>query len=137
MIFNQQGFTILDVIFAVVILGVGLSGMTTLFSNINKNSGTNQMILSATQLAQEKLEEMSLAKKYNGYSYINTTNYPTSAEDLTASGFAGWTRTTTITEVQESDLSTAQVGSGYKKVSVTVTWTGGSSKALSALFTNY
>lgn len=134
---DQRGFTILDVIFAVVILGVGLSGMTTLFSNINKNSGTNQMILSATQLAQEKLEEISAAKKYNGYSYVNATNYPVTAEDLTSSNYAGWTRSTTITEVQESDLSTTQVGSGYKKVTVTVTWTGGSSKALSALFTSY
>ncbi len=140
-IHNSKGFTILDLIFSIVILSIGFAGLARIFSSALNPSGTaggtgQPMIVSATNLEQEKLEKIIADKAYSGYSAITSVNYP--SEDLTSLGYPGWTRTTTIQYVQ-SDLTTTSASDvGYKKVTVTVTVPGvATPKTLSTVVSNW
>lgn len=95
--------------------------------------------MEAVFLAQDKMEEIMAKKAASGYSAVSTANFPTAAENIIRNGATAFTRTTTITEVAESDFTTVSVGSGYKKVVVTVAWSsgGGGSRYLQTIFANY
>lgn len=79
----------------------------------------------ASFLARQKMEIVMADKKVrqNGYAYVVNANYP--AEASLAAPFASFSRSTNIVEVRSNDLATPQAGTGYKSVSVTVTWQEG------------
>lgn len=131
---NRRGFTLIESVLVLSLISFGLLGILTLFQKNISRSGDREFLLEATTLAQDKMETLIAAKKYNLYASITSANYPATPEDLTSVGFAGFSRTTTIQEVSNTDFTTAQVDSGYKKITVTVSWTGGS-VTLTTLFT--
>lgn len=116
---NEGGFTLIEAILTVVLLSFGLVGGLTLFRNVTDNSlsKNNQVIASA--LAGEKLESILLDKTAQGYGFILQANYP---DEQMAAPNQTFTRSVTIQEVQAADLTTPQVGSGYKRIDVQVTW---------------
>ena len=116
---DGKGFTLIEAILTVVLLSFGLVGGLTLFKNATDNSLVKDYQVVASQLASEKLESILLDKKTLGYNAIIQANYPN--ENLPAP-YQNFTRSVTIQEVQASDLSTAQAGSGYKRIDVHVTW---------------
>lgn len=132
--FHPKGFTLVESVLVLALLSFGLLGIVGLFQKNVDRAGEREFLLEATMLAQDKLEILITAKKYNLYSSIDATNYPSTPEDLSSAGYAGFTRVTTIQEVSEIDLSTPQAGSGYKKITVTVSWTGGQSVTLTTVF---
>ena len=103
----------------VVILSFGLVGGMTLFQNSTDNSLSKDYRVIANQLASEKIESILLDKTSLGYDGILEAGYPD--EDL-ADPYELFSRSTTIQEVQADDLTTPEVGSGYKRVDVQVTW---------------
>ncbi|MBI4238246.1 MAG: hypothetical protein HY696_07515 [Deltaproteobacteria bacterium] len=113
------GFTFIDTILMMVILGVGLTGMMSFFVSSNRQALDADQTVQASVLAQEKLDQIIANKIALGYNAIVAANYP--VENLGAP-FAGLTRTTTITEVSPNDLSTASPGSGLKRVNIVVSW---------------
>lgn len=116
---HSAGFTLVDTILMMLILGVGLSGMMSFFVASNRQALDADQTVQASVLAQEKLDQVIANKIALGYNAIVAANYP--VENLGAP-FAGLTRTTTITEVSPNDLSTASPGSGLKRVNIVVSW---------------
>lgn len=134
---NSKGFSLIEAILVMVVLSGGLFGVMHLFHQNVATAEERKLVLAATLLAQEKIETMTADKKFNLYPSINSTNYPSSSEDLTSLGYAGFSRATTIQEVNPGDLSSTQAGSGYKKITVSVSWTGGQTVLLTTLFTEW
>ncbi len=95
------------------------------------------MASKARWLAQEKLEDIIADRNSStrGYTYVVQSNYPA---EPTISGFPGFSRSVSLAETN-ADLTTP--GSGYKKVTVTVTWTDASatsrSLAVTTVLTDY
>lgn len=117
-ILNQKGFTILESILTTALVAVGLMGGMLTMQNATLNTVNGDMNTVATQLASEKVDVIMADKSYNGYEFVSAENYPT--EDLTAP--YNMDRTVTVTEVNAEDLNTPEIGSGVKKVAVTVSW---------------
>ncbi|MDP2600613.1 MAG: prepilin-type N-terminal cleavage/methylation domain-containing protein [Deltaproteobacteria bacterium] len=132
---RTKGFTLIEVIITLSVLAGGVMGVLTLYQRNIEQAARMEQTLIATQLAQEKLEQIIHDKKYQNYAYINTTNYPALPEDMGLQGFNGYTRTTTITEVSAANLTTPQNGTGYKKITVTVLLNGTQAAKLETLVT--
>ena len=61
---NNSGFTLMEVLVAMLILSVGLLGMAALITGIINSNKLSNRISTATVLAQDKMEEI----KNDGYS---------------------------------------------------------------------
>jgi type IV pilus assembly protein PilV len=106
---SRDGFTLIEVLVALLILSVGLLGVAGLTAGIIRGDFFSRNITSATAIAQTQLE----AVQNKGYLNANTTNFPSSAATVSMGG-VNFSRTTTIT-----DNSPA---ANMKTISVTVTW---------------
>lgn len=130
----MKGFSIIEAILTLSILSAGVLGVMSLYQKNIAQSNETETTLIATALAQEKLEQILHDKKYQEYIFIIAANYPTS-EDLTPIGYPGYTRTIAIQEVSGTDLSSAQSGTGYKKITVAVQSAGNPTITLETLVT--
>ena len=131
---NTKGFTLIETILAMMVVAIGIFGTMNLFYNTVNRAFETDAYIQATALARERLEEITFDKKMNLYASIVSANYP-ATENLTGA-YSAYTRTVTILEVNPADLSSAQNNSGYKKVTVTVSWNGGS-VTLATLLTSW
>jgi len=116
---TQRGFTLVETVAAVIILSIAIPPMLWSIRQAQINRVNPMMVSKARWLATEKLEDI-VADRHSstrGYGYVIAANYPT---ENPVAGYTGFRRTVTITETA-ADLVT--VGTGYKKVTVTVTWT--------------
>lgn len=131
------GFTLIEVLLTVVVVGVGLFGLMTLYHNSTRNVMEGDINLSATYLARERLEQLIADKANQGYGYVINDNYSTSTPVTVGSHI--FTRSFNIYEVNASDLITPEVDTGYKRIDMTLTWgTGaGQSMTIPTLITNY
>jgi hypothetical protein len=111
-----------DVILTTAILGIALFGGMLAMQTATAHAVDNDLSSIATQLANEKIEEIMMDAQTQGYDYVSNDNY--SSE--TIADHYNMTRTVAIVEVDEDDLSTASEGSGLKTVEVTVSWGVGS-----------
>lgn len=116
---NTRGFTLVDTILMMVVVGIGVSGLMAYFISVNRQAMNSNMTVAASVLAQERIDQVVAAKVYQGYNFVVAANYPN--ENL-GGAFAGYSRTTQIQEVNPADLTTAQVGSGLKRIDITVQW---------------
>lgn len=98
----KKGFTLLEVILAIVLLGTGLAVLLQVVSTGLFAGGQNEDTIIAANLIQEKIEELR-----------NATYSTIASEDKAAvSGFSAFNR--------KVDVTTPQTG--LKQVSVTVYW---------------
>jgi type IV pilus assembly protein PilV len=104
---SQDGFTLLEVLVAIVILTIGLLGTAGLTTGVIRGNHFSKNVTSATAAGQTKLE----AIKSGGYTYATTTNFPS---DTVAMGGTTFTRAITITS--------SSPAANMKTVSVTVSW---------------
>ncbi len=134
---RSRGFTLIEGIVSVVILSTALPGMLWAVSQAHRDRIGPIKASQARWLATEKLEDI-IADRHSttrGYTYLSNSNY--SAES-SITGYPGFTRAVTIGETA-ADLVSA--GTGFKKATVTVTWTNaqGQSKslAIATVLTDY
>jgi len=113
---SQNGFTLLEVLVAIVILTIGLLGTAGLTTGVIRGNHFSKNVTSATAAAQTKLE----AIKSGGYVYATAVNFPSDAVTM---GGMTFTRTTTITN--------SSPATNMKTVSVTVSWTESNNTARS------
>jgi type IV pilus assembly protein PilV len=89
---GSQGFTLIEVLIAIVILSVGLLGMAALTIGIINGTAFSKNLSTATTLAQDKMEELceqdysgvaaetkgplSTFPNYNREVVVDTTTYP-------------------------------------------------------------
>lgn len=131
---DQKGLSLIEAVLAVMIVAVGFLGMLPLMTSATANTLSSNYIMTCTFLGDEQIETMIADKKFRGYNYIVNGNYPT--QYLTGD-FSQYTRSISVVEVNKTDLSTPQVGSGYKLINVTVTWNGQQNAVVSTLVTNF
>lgn len=105
---NNSGFTLMEVLVAMLILSVGLLGMAALITGIISSNKLSNRISTATVLAQDKMEEIrgvgyagaDAEAGTEGYNII--PNYPL------------YKRTTAV--------AAGNPAAGMKKITVTVYW---------------
>jgi type IV pilus modification protein PilV len=109
---KKKGFSLIEVMVAVLILGVGMLGLAKIQGITFLNSAASRMQTHAVNLAQEKIEE------FRNYAKIST--YTAMATDSTGTDIVGanviFTRTWAVTTCPNSVLC--------KNVSVLVEWDG-------------
>ncbi len=107
---NDNGFTLIEVLIAIVILSVGLLGMASLTVGIINGNKFSNDLTTATTLAQDKMEEI------RGTSYSSVVS---ETKAVLSSPNDEYKREVTITDDSPA--------TGMKTVSVKVYW-GGASK---------
>ena len=107
---NNKGFTLIEVLVAMVILSVGLLGTAALITGIINSNKLSNRITTATVLAQDKMEEI----KRIGYSSENEpravlsspyNNYEREVTGLDVESPASNMKTVTVTVYWESSKS--------------------------------
>ncbi len=132
---RERGFTLIETVMAVLIIGISLFGLMHLFQGTVSTAFDTDQAVRATQLARERLERMIFDKKMNGYNYIVAANYP-AVENFTGD-FSPFSRRVSITEVRGDNLTTPAPNTGYKRVVVTVSWDATNRVQLETLVTQW
>jgi type II secretory pathway pseudopilin PulG len=134
---RRHGFTVLEAVAAVVVLGLAIPPMLWGVRQAHAHRAGQILASRARWLASERLEE-ALADRHSalrGYSYITASNYPLESN---IPGFPGFTRAMSI---QETAADLVSPGSGFKRISCTVSYADASRTArtviLSTVVTNY
>jgi len=108
---NDKGFTLLEVLIAILILSVGLLGMASLtVAIINGNKFSNDLT-TATTLAQDKMEDV----RREGYDDVGDIGDPDEDENP-ITDYPQFRRITSIQGVGSPAVS------GLKSITVTVSW---------------
>ena len=118
---NQRGFTLIEIIITIVLLAILTSGLMAMFTTYSKRNGDPSVFTQATELAQEKMEQIISDKENSakGFSYVANANYP--AENPVF-GFTNFNRSVSIIYVDPAgNLNAPAAGTpNYKNISVTV-----------------
>lgn len=141
----MKGFTLIECILAIAILGIGLVGVMYAFQGAANSSLIADQTVIATNIARDTLEQIIAKRDADGYSStltaINTSN---SYDENPVSGFSNFVLNSTALEVDpDDDDSTddfldASAGSGYARVTANVSWDGGNySISLATLIADY
>lgn len=119
---GAHGFTLIEGIVAIVVLAVAVPGLFWSIRDAQNRRVDPIQTSKARWLATERLEDI-IADRHSstrGYSYLVNGNYST---ENPVSGFTGFTRSVAITESGANLV--AGSGTGYKKATVTVSFTDG------------
>lgn len=116
---RTRAFTLIESIMALVLLTLAVPPIVVAIRGAESRRIAPVLASQARWLATEKLEDIvaDRSSASRGYSWVAAGNYP--AESSVA-GFPGFGRSVGISETGP-DLSSS--GTGYKKVTVSVTWT--------------
>lgn len=108
---NEKGFSLIEVLIAMVILTVALLGTGALLVGIIRGNLVSKHVTMATILAQEKMEEMK-ARGYSGISSSDTTI--TEGYDA-ISGYPNNMRVTRIfVDTPETGMKTLTIESSWR-----------------------
>ena len=117
---NRAGFTLIEIMVAIVLLLVAMLGVISVTAVVVKSNLLSEMITTATTLAKDKIEQA----KNDGYDGLATgvvVDYANKASTVqaTAASDSIYTRTRTVNAIT-IDSTTNNV---VKKVKVAVQWT--------------
>lgn len=134
---SRRGLTLIELVAAIVVLAAGAPALLWAIGDAATQRMMPVLASRARWLATEKLEDV-IADRHaagRGYAYIVAGNY---ANESSVTGFPGFSRSVTI---QETGPSLSGSGTGYRRVTVTVSWIdprrGSASLALSTVVTSY
>ena len=113
---NNSGFTLMEVLVAMLILSVGLLGMAALITGIINSNKLSNRISTATVLAQDKMEDI----KRIGYD-----NAVSETKASMPSPYANYEREVTVTPNSPA--------TGMSTVTVTVYWESSKSVVLQTI----
>lgn len=130
---HQKGFTLIEAIISILIIGVAFMGFGYVLSNMDQNSLTADLSVVATELARDKMEELVAQKANSGYAAVSSQ----AAQNITQ-GTWSFSRDVVVSYVDSNTLSSSGFDTGYKKVVVNVSWGAGtgSTVSLQTLLTN-
>lgn len=133
MIKHLKGFTLLEAVFIIAIVGIAFFGFGYLFGNVDQEALKSDLTIVATKLARDRMDEIIQTKADSGYAAI-VAESPTPV----TSGVWTFTRQVSVGYVNPSDLSSSVSDTGYKKVDILVSWGAGagSTASLTTLVSN-
>ena len=105
----RAGFTLIEVVIAIVIMAGALITMGAFIAGMSRKVNSAQTRATAVQLATERLESARNARRYADLDTMARTENP-------PSGWSGWTRVTAVTRVGGAAADSVD----YKIVTVTV-----------------
>lgn len=116
---RQEGFTLNEILISIALIAIGVIGFSVNTIGVIQGNYTSGNFTIATNLAQDKLEELKAVG-----SYTDVTNSPDANNPVTETGASGgrFTRTRTISTSSLNDATVGAIGSKLKEVSVTVSW---------------
>ena len=107
---SEHGFTLSEVLIAIVVLSVGLLGLSAMMIVATNSLAFSKKLTTATTLAQDKLE----AIKHTAYTSVIPANYP--VEDYkTIPGYAQFTREVAISAGPVDDTKTVIVTTSWQR----------------------
>lgn len=132
----NRGLTLIESVLAIAVIGAGLVGVMIAFQGSVTSSLLADQSIIASHIAREAMESIIAQRDNNPNGNTGYDNVLTSINNNTytfpnAYGQTGFTLTTTVTEMNPDDDNAtddfldAQAGSGYARVTVTVSWNGG------------
>ena len=108
---NTAGFTLLEVLIAIVIMSIGFLGLSAMTIAMTKSLSFSKRLTTATALAQEKLEAIKQAP----YTSITTGNYAPEGYN-TITGHPQFKRdVTVITDTPFLDTKTVVVTTSWQR----------------------
>jgi type II secretory pathway pseudopilin PulG len=143
-----RGFTLIEGVLAVALLAAGLVGLLYVFQGAVVNALVADQSYVALNLAREAAETIIARRdcSLSGCGYADTLAaiQSNSYNASPVTGFTGYNLTVTALEVEPgtspgpTNFTVASPGSGYARVTVTVTWNSGSNSIqLATLIANY
>jgi type IV pilus assembly protein PilV len=106
----EHGFTLSEVLIAMVVLSVGLLGLSAMMVVATNSLAFSKKLTTATTLAQDKLE----AIKHTTYTSVVPANYP--VEDYkTIPGYAQFKREVAISAGPMDDTKTVTVTTSWQR----------------------
>lgn len=108
---KDRGFTLVEVVVALVILSTAVLGLASSASRLATSSAAAELRALATEAVEDRIAEIRLDPRYGGldtlYAGVDTDMF----------GILGVSRTTTVQHVQQGPPAALD----YKRISVTVT----------------
>lgn len=113
---NQSGFSLIELFLAISILTIGIVGVIAMFPLATKIGKSSEMSTVASELAQEKIEEM-ISK-----SYTDIAVGPVEPEHALDPPFSAYLRKTQVEYYNPQTSATTTSDLGVKQIHVTVKW---------------
>jgi len=107
---NNKGFTLIEIMVAIVILSIGLLGMASLTVGIIKGNKLSSNLSTATTLCQDEMEDM----RRLGYSGTPATTTTVTENYNTITDYGEYKRVT--------ETTIASPAAGMKSITVTTYW---------------
>ena len=120
---NSAGISLLEAVFALMIMSFGLVGFMFLFAEMTGSTVNDEFTTTGSHLGVEKIESLLAQKAGGGYASVGLGD--TDEEiDYESRRFH---RKTEVNWVSASDLKTVSAtDTGFKRIDVTVSWNDGS-----------
>lgn len=122
---NRAGFTLIEAILVMIVIGIAYFGFGYLFGNVTQQALDADLTVVAAKLAREKMDEIAQTKADAGY--VSVVDESPAA---VSSGSWTFTRSVDTTYVNPADFSNAVSDTGYKRVDITVSWGAGVGEAV-------
>ncbi len=144
-----KGFSLLEAVLTMAVIGLGFVGVTRAVGAVSASSLVANQSIIATNIAAQTLEQIIAQRDCTaigcGYAaMLISVNITGSYNANPVPGFPGYAVSAAAQEVSGAksgggdDFLVPQIGSGYARVTATVSWNGGaSSLKLVTVISNY
>ncbi len=120
---RNGGSTLIELILVIIFLSVAILASINMMTGSLSGSAETELLATATDLANAKMEAILADKKSKGYPFVKSSNYPDESNVNNLNGFNRYVKVTKF--------------STYKEVEVKVTHPDIESCILTAIMTNY
>lgn len=127
-----RGFTLIEAVLAIAVVGMGLVGVIYAFHGMGTSSLLADQTVIASNIARGTLESIQADRDINGY-FLALGEIQSGAHDMApVPMYPAYSLTVTALEVDPDkdagatdDFLDPMLGSGYARVTATVTWNNG------------
>ncbi len=126
---REDGFTLIEIILAIIIISIGVLGLVSAISFTTGKSINAEVVSTAQVLAQERIEELIAKKRDAGYGASPDLDIGTTTTAL-PSPFTGYTRIVEVCLVDanlqnpDCDPGLPNNDVGFKRVTVNINYSG-------------
>jgi prepilin-type N-terminal cleavage/methylation domain-containing protein len=124
MIANERGMTVVEVLVAVAIIGIGLTAVATGMTLGTSGITTGQQETIATFLAEQRIEDVKAfalsTNPLQGFANVTTANFPAEDYGTIAGGYDGYRRATAVA-IASATMRVVTVNVFYRPIGVAAT----------------